>query len=233
MIAVLLSLALAAGSPSFKADFPGATVVESPAGGRYVQASGFTASGLGTSPARAARAFLEKYRAEFGIAAREQLVLKRGADPGMPGPVRFERRIDGAPVFDADVVLGVDAGGSVILVNATDSPARIRGRPALSRTAAIRAAKAGVPGLRRPGQVTAVRGWRPTLDAIRPVWRIDFTATEPAGDWRSYVDAETGKVLLRFDRRSSGSARPSVPSPPTMRPPIAPLDPGPRTAPTK
>ena len=39
--------------------------------------------------------------------------------------------------------------------------------------------------------------------AGRPVWRVDVIATKPSGAFRCYVDAETGKVLLRTDLRAS------------------------------
>jgi hypothetical protein len=237
VIAAFVVLALAAAPvPSFKADFPDAATVEAPGGGRLVQASRFSAPGLGSTPERAARAFLRKYGAAFGITAREKLVVKSGAGAasGPIGAVRFERRIDGFPVFDADVVVGVDGGGAVILVNATDVAARVSGRPVISRKAAIRAAKAAIPGLKGPGTASAVRGWRATPDSIRPVWRVDFTAAEPAGDWRSHVDAETGKVLLRTDRRAPTlGERAGLAAPAPMRGPVPPLELAPSTASTR
>lgn len=205
--ALSLALALAAApAPAFRADFPAAAVVESPSGERLVQASGFSAPGMGKTPEAAALAFLRKYGAAFGISPRQTLWAKSGGDDAGAGvgAIRVERRIAGAPVFDGDVVVGVDPAGAVILVNAADVPARVTGRPALSRAAAIRAARSAIPGLKGAGPATAQRGWRGNVDAVRPVWRVDFTAAEPAGDWRCYVDAETGKVLLRTDRRSPG-----------------------------
>lgn len=237
MIGAFLALALtAAPVASFKADFPDAAVVEAPGGGRLVQASGFSAPGLGTTPGRAARTFLRKYGAAFGITARQQLVQKGGAAAaaGTVGAVRFERRIDGLPVFDADLVVGVDGDGAVILVNAADAPPGVSGRPVISRRAAIRAAKEAIPGLRGPGTATAVRGWRAMPDSIRPVWRVDFAAAEPAGEWRSHVDAETGKVLLRTDLRAPGpGGRASLTTPPSVRGPVPPLELAPATAPTR
>jgi hypothetical protein len=212
----------------FRADFPGANVIESKAGGRLVQASGFSAAGLGDTPEAAARAFLARYGGAFGITAKEELVTLRATDPGRPGAVAFQRRIAGLPVFDADVVVGVDGAGAVILVNAADVPTRIAGRASGARGAEGRAAKAGTAGLKGAGHPTVERGWRGAGDVIRPVWRVDFVASEPPGDWRSYVDAETGKVLFRFDRRSPLAAPPG-PAAPRVRSldaPPAPAVPG-------
>jgi len=201
-IGLVMALAAAAGH-SFRADFPAAAVKETGAGGRLIQATGFSAPGLGSTPQAAAHAFLRRYGADFGITARQQLAARRNPHPGQVVAVTFERRIDGRPVFDADVVVGVDSTGAVILVNASDVPTRISGKAVISGGAALRAAKAAIPGLEGGGEATVERGWRGWVDVIRPVWRVDFVATRPPGDWRTYVDAQTGKVLLRMDRRAS------------------------------
>jgi len=71
MISLLLAATLGPGSPAdFRAAFPAASIVESPAGGRLTHASGFEAPGLGDTPEATARAFLAKYGAAFGIRAR-------------------------------------------------------------------------------------------------------------------------------------------------------------------
>jgi len=119
--------------------------------------------------------------------------------------VRFEREIDGLPVFDGDVVVGVDASNAVILVSASDVPTRVQGRSRISPKTAIRAARAAIPDLEIRDEPRAARGWRALVSVVRPVWRVDLVATRPPGDFRSYVDAETGKVLLRVDLRMSSS----------------------------
>jgi Zn-dependent metalloprotease len=119
--------------------------------------------------------------------------------------VRFERRIDGLPLFDGDVVVGVGAKNAIILVNGSDVPAQVKGRARISRKTAIRAAKAAIPGLENSDTARTERGWYAAGQVIRPVWRVDLTAARPPGDWRSYVDAETGKVLLRVDLRAYGA----------------------------
>ena len=194
----ILAVLIAAGVAEFKADFPGASVIESPASGRLTHASGFEARDLGDTPEAAARAFLVRYGAAFGVGPGQELIL-RGAPPkGGVGAVRFERRIGQLPVFDANLVVGVDAKSNVILVNAADVPPDVEGRHRKSRSAAVRAATAGLETSESP---RAQQGWRASGRAIRPVWRVDVIATKPPGDFRSYVDAETGKVLFRADLR--------------------------------
>jgi Zn-dependent metalloprotease len=206
MISLLLAATLGPGAPAdFKAAFPAASIIESPAGGRLTHVSGFEAPGLGDTPEAAARAFLAKYGTAFGINLRQQLVARGTPAPGQAAAVRFERRIDGSPVFDADVVVGVNAAYAVILVNSTDIPGEVKGRARISRRAAIRAAKVAIPGLETSDVPRTERGWRAVGHVIRPVWRVDFTAARPPGDWRTYVDAEAGKVLLRVDLRANAS----------------------------
>jgi Zn-dependent metalloprotease len=196
-------------------------VVEASPGGQLTHASDFSAPGLGKTPEAAARAFLKKYRGALGIGPRMALVARHAADPGTAGAVSFERQIDGLPVYDAGIVVGLDATGSVVLVNAAAVPAKVSGSQRTSRSAAIKAARAGIPEL-AAAQAVAERGWRGVLDTIRPVWRVDFT------DWRTYVDGQTGKVLFKVDRRTAlpatGPAGPRAPMPMQAAPASTPAD---------
>lgn len=202
--ALLLAAMLAEGDPAdFRAAFPAASAISSSGGDRLTHASGFEAAGLGDTPEAAARAFLARYGAAFGVTPRQALVARATPSPGQLGPVRFERRIDGLPLFDGDLVVGVDTRNVVIQVNASDVPAKVKGRARVSREAAIRVAKGAIPGLEMSDIPRAQRGWRAASQAVRPVWRVEFTAARPPGDWRTYVDAETGRVLLRVDLRAS------------------------------
>jgi hypothetical protein len=200
------SIAVAIGSAAvaaFKSDFPGASVVESPAGGRLTHASAFEARDLGNTPEAAARAFLRKYAAAFGVGDGQELVVNGAPAQGRPGPVRFERRVGGLTVFDGWIVVGVDSRNAVILVNAADVPADVTGHHRISRAAAIRAARSGVPGLRPSSVTRAARGWKAAAQTVRPAWRIDFIADDPPGDLRVYVDAENASVLFRANLRAS------------------------------
>lgn len=201
---LLIAVALGSGGLSdFKSEFPTASVIESPSGGRLTNAFGFEAAGLGETPLAAARAFLARYGAAFGLTAREELIVRGEPTPGQVVAVRFERRIDGLPLFDGDVVVGVDGKNAVTMVNGTDVPATVKGRARISRKTAVQAARASLRAQRAPEATRPERGWRATGRVIRPVWRVDLTVAEPAGDWRVYVDAETSKVLLRVDLRAT------------------------------
>jgi peptidase YpeB-like protein len=214
MIPVLLAAgaAISGGASDFKTAFPAASVITSADGARITHASGFEAEGLGDTPEAAARKFLARHGAAFGIGPRQQVVARDHPSPGQAVAVHFERRVGRAPVFDGDLVVGVNAKNAVVLVNAADIPARVAGRPRISRDSAIRAAKRAIRGLELSSAPRAERGWGATGNVIRPVWRVDFTATRPKGDWRTFVDAETGRVLVRADLRTTAQPPGIVPN---------------------
>jgi len=213
VIAVLLaaSAAMSGGARDFKTAFPAASVIGSADGTRLTHASGFQAEGRADTPEAAAREFLARHGAAFGIGPRQQVVARDHPASGQAVAVHFERRVGGAPVFDGDVVVGVNAKNAVVLVNTADVPARVAGRPRISRDSAIRAAKRAIGDLEVSGAPRAERGWRTAGEAIRPVWRVEFTAARPKGDWRTFVDAETARVLQRVDLRTTASPGPAVP----------------------
>jgi hypothetical protein len=158
---------------SFAADFPQAQLVKSDAAIR--SASGFSAPGD-------ARAFLEKYAESFGITSRQKLTQTLAT----PTLARFGRSLDGAPIFDGDIAVGLDGSGAVTLVNSGEVPAP-SGEPKLSRKAAQKIAGGG----------RGERGWKAFAGTLRPVWRID------SGERRTFVDADSGKVLLRVPLRTT------------------------------
>jgi Zn-dependent metalloprotease len=203
MIPALVLAAAAGGAALFKAAFPGASVTESAATGTVTSASGFEAQGLGNTPEDAARAFLARYGAAFGVGRRQELSVLPTVPPGPI--VRFQRRIEGFPVFDADIVVGTKSDSSVIVVNTSAVAAKVTGKARIPRAAAIKSAKAAIPNLKSSDPPHAEQGWRTAGHSVRPVWRVDFVAVRPPGDYRSYVDAETGKVLFRVDRRKTNS----------------------------
>jgi Zn-dependent metalloprotease len=193
------------GLDAFTSAFPAAETSVSPSGGRLTHASGFRVDGLGDTPEAAARAFLTRHGAAFGIGADQRLLLTYATQAGTFGAVRFSRHIGGLPVFDGGVTVGVDAQGGVVLVNAGDVPEAVSGRFRISKKTAVARARAAFPGLETADTPRADRGWRGAGKTVRPVWRVDFMASHPPGDWRTFVDADTGKVIQRMNLRVFGS----------------------------
>lgn len=208
MIAALLLFAVLVqdGPGAFVSAFPGAETSPSASGERLIHASGFRAEVHGDSPEATARAFLSRHGAAFGVVPGQELVLQYTTARGEAGPVRFSRRIDALPLFGGDVTVGLDAVGAVVLVNVGDVPPTISGRSRISWRSAVERARAAIPGLQLAGTPTAERGWMAAGKTIRPVWRVDFAASRPAGDWRTFVDADSGRVLLRTNQRVSGAS---------------------------
>jgi MYXO-CTERM domain-containing protein len=189
---------------------PQTTAFASADGARLIHASGFSVDTGLARPVDAAAAFLAMNGAAFGVSDRHELAEKGGAPGDGPAAVHIGRYIDGLPVFGGDLVVGV-ANGRVFSVNSSDVPAAVGGSHALGPRAAADAALSGLHGgetATEPAIVAA--GWRPILDQVRAVYQVDVSTRVPSGEWRLFVDGETGKVLFRLDRRAYASATGSV-----------------------
>ena len=191
----------------FASEFPASRRIAASGGRQLVHASGFLAAPGAGDPADAARAFLAAHGAAFGVTPRQALIATAGPGAGEIGAVRFERVIDGLPVFGGDLVVGVDERGRPFVVNGAAVPADVSGRHSLGASAAERAAIASFAGA---GPAAVAAGWRALAATTRAVYRVDFIAADPPGDWRVFVDGETGTTLfrqpLRFDATAPGSA---------------------------
>src|SRR4051794_12639458 len=118
---VIFALLLAAAAASFKADFPQAKVTEAPS--NIVNASGFTARGLGNTPETAARAFAARYAADFGPTADQKLVPRGKPVKSKSGTVfHFERQLQGDPVVGADLLVTVNGASSVVEAHTVEVP---------------------------------------------------------------------------------------------------------------
>jgi len=218
LIPLLLAAAAASGGAAeFLAAYPGASVILTGDGTRITHASGFEAPSSGSTPAAAALAFLGKHHAAFGIGKRQHLQARSHPRAGQPASIHVERRIDGLPVFDGDLVVGVNGAGAVTLVNGTDVPEKIGGKVHVTRQAAIAAAQAAIPDLQTSDSPKATRGWRAAGKGVIPVWRVDFAASRPSGDFRTYVSADTGKVLQRTNLRSTARPPGVAPAKPDLQ----------------
>lgn len=134
--------------------------------------------------------------------------------------LKFEQRLRGLPVWPAEVILHLDAGGNVYLLDGAYVPTpKLAGvEPAISSEAAVRKVRAIVPegdraDVSRPELIVYV----PDAREPRLAWRVE---TESALDqrWLVVIDAVDGAKLLAynrafhaavpgFDRDLSGKAR--------------------------
>jgi uncharacterized protein (TIGR03382 family) len=205
---VLLAAALTANPHArhFLTDHPAAAQQNS-ADGHLTHASGFLADTGARDAETAARSFLADYEGEFGI-GNDGLELRGMPQAGKSGAVKFARTLNGMQLFGGEVTVGVDEKHRVFLVNAGSGAGTVSGSHLIGETAAHQAALEAVASSADAGEGTIVQGYRNFLGQTRAVYRVDFINT--AGDWRSFVDGETGKVLLRQNLRSYATAPGSV-----------------------
>ncbi len=204
---ILLSVLAATPVEGFVRDHPQSERLATRDGARLLHASGFVADFGAREPVVAARAFLAAQGVAFGVVPAHELVLRGAPAAGNVGAVRFERRIGGLPVFGGDLVVGVDGRNRVFVVNTADVPPGVSGSHAIGESGARAAAFAVFPGgARRAGPASVTAGWRRLVAGLRAVYRVDFAAAEPPGDWRVFVDGETSAPLFREDLRAYASA---------------------------
>ncbi len=187
---------------------PGSDRTYSMDGRTMLHASGFTADMGVRVPEAAARAFLEAERGTFGLSAGQTLEAVAAPAPGTAGAVHFVRKVSGLPIFDGNIVVGVDGNGRVFLVNATEVSSWMAGHHALEdgQAASIALGSFG-QSVEGAGPAAVARGWRTSGGELRAVYQVDFIAGVPAGDWRVFVDGETGRALFRFNRRMNLTAQ--------------------------
>src|SRR5689334_8101047 len=205
-LSLLLAIAIHP-AETFAARFPGSSALRAAGGEHLVHASGFVADMGARAPEEAARAFLAEHGGAFGVASGQSIVLDAAPAAGEPGAVRFHRTIGGLPVFGGDLVVAVDAQNRVFLVNSGRVGSSMSGRHAVGDDAARRSATSFA---RRAASAAVSAGWRALADSLRAVYRVDFVAQDPPGDWRVYVDGETGRALFRENLRDFVSAASSV-----------------------
>ena len=197
IVALLLAATPAA---SFKADFPKAKVSEAVPGGPLVSAQGFVARGMGNTPESAAKAFVERYGKLFGVTGDDKLGSAEKPVKSKKGTtVSFERQHQGDPIFDANLVVGLNGANSVVSVKTVAVPQKTSGSFKLSKEDIIRAAAETQSDLSRDSPPHANRGWIVWGDALKAVWHVDLVAGNPQTIWRSTIDGDDGTLMTRTD----------------------------------
>lgn len=191
--------------------------------GRPVPAEAFGADAA-DAPDRAAREFLDRYGAAFGVhdPVRQLDATRVSAGPGGQRDVRFVGTHAGLPVLGAEVVVTVEADGDVASAHgevATAGGPTVSAAPgsgvtaeqarAVAVRATARAERRTATGLQvgvleRWAYDPALLGPQPASAAgpgTRPVWRVEVRATQgPPVDRLVLVDDTTGQVVLSFDQ---------------------------------
>ncbi len=183
--------------------------------GRYL------ATGLPTDPVAAARTWIAENSDLLGLtgAATDNLELLAAAPIGAGRAVLLRQRFDGLEAgHDGQIVVGVRRGKVAYVTSSLARSTNLSGEQRLSAADAVRAAaaEAGIDAGTLTGERTS-DGWTvfdadslthpararlvavPTpTDGVRRAWETSLidNGGEPAG-FASFVDAETGEVLIR------------------------------------
>lgn len=169
------------------------------------------------SPADAARESLEDYGAAFGLDGEtSRAVLGRSLSSATGGTVvRAEQRVDGVPVFGAQVVLTLDRSDDVVSLDADTLRAGPEVEVPAARVDRGEAVRLAVQGARAGDDIddsdeaevtgSVVRRWLydPELVGVddpvgvRPVWEVALRG--PGVRQTVLVETADGDVALRFD----------------------------------
>ncbi|HUT78337.1 MAG TPA: hypothetical protein VM285_11650, partial [Polyangia bacterium] len=183
---------------AFTEAHPGAELVADESAERWSLIYGFATAPAAGDPAIIAGRFLADHAALLGLAGEGSgVALDRVVPHRSRRYCRFEQTYLGRPVFDAAVIVGIDAAGRVFQVSSTAVAATTWSKvPSVDGPAAVVAAAQGVYGMGEPIDVTL--GWFAEIDAAVPAWLV-VAPGEGLHLWRTFVDARTGAVLWRDD----------------------------------
>ncbi len=160
--------------------------------------------------------FLENHRALLGLAAipQVQIRLENAVQTAMGLRFVFVQTAFDLPVFDAHLILNTSIGNLLSIFNALSAAHFERRIPALSALSAYQTAwqAVGDPTLR--SAETVELGYSEDGELV---YRIRIPATDPPADWEVWVDAASGEILRKTDRRifTDGVGRVFIPDPKT------------------
>lgn len=190
-----------------------------------------TAVPAGTGPVERARRFLQETSEILDLFPDVALTTVE-ARPTLAGSlVRFRRQVNGIAVEESMVSVHLTTEGKVYWVNKQASatlPAA--GRRVLiaedaARGEALIDLRPDLSSLRAPVQSELVL--KENGGVLRYTWRVDVAANKPLGDWRYWIDAESGALMGKENLLLFARARIFNPNPlvtlkdPTLRDPLA------------
>ena len=165
----------------------------------------------GAAAADEVHAFLAGNAVALGLRADlADLVLDREVQDLGGTTLRYHQIVDGIPVFEGEVVAGLDPAGALIHVRSDYDrlAAAIATRPAVSADDAVRLAGAELG-------VALSRGTAPELVIVRGdkrapgphlAWKVGADVRSPRGDWLIFVDAVGGSIVRVIDMLKSAGA---------------------------
>lgn len=118
--------------------------------------------------------------------------------------IEFDALRDGIPIWRSSITARVRNGALILLGAATYPDTPTRGGHELDPTVAKARAIAGGPA---PGavhrDVAAVPLWLPIVESnalvLRAVYEVRSRTADPVGEWRTFVDADSGEVVAWYN----------------------------------
>lgn len=159
-------------------------------------------------PERAARNFVQRYAAAWGIEQQSNSLrlIAQNNDPRGTIMLRFEQRWRDLPVFGTDLRVHIDAAGMLHTINGQllpdlQPPAT---QPSLSADAAQKRAAAALGGtiVAAPQLGIARKDDRDVL-----VWRVILLDQQRPARWIAWIDALDGTVRLAIDTLATARER--------------------------
>jgi len=144
--------------------------------------------------------FLSQNRRLLGLADNPdvELSLVKTQSTAIGQRYVLEQRAYGLPVFETQLVLVAADDKLRSLFNALSSQDFHQFSPAISASSALSKARAatGTGALRLPEEVEL--GYAPSGELV---YRLRLPAANPPADWEVWIDALSGQILRRIDRR--------------------------------
>jgi Zn-dependent metalloprotease len=168
---------------------------------------GFRTARAAGLPEQAARNFLsansELFELEENLAGlrRRRVIRSLGANH-----VIFSQVHAGYRVHRGYVTVHMDRAGRAFLAKNRSVPARLLPpafRAKVGRGEAVKKARRSLRKTDRESKVSGTeRVWFPERDRLAPAWKLRITRDKPREDWIVFVDAQTGRILSRYDNLS-------------------------------
>ena len=183
------------------------------------------ASSSSKSPKAIATSFLKKIAPDLKIKSDlSQLKFDKVKESVLGTHVLFQQYHDGKPISTAWVRVDIDKDGKVFnvqndlvpapLVAKAKAPARRGAVPAVTEKAAQKVALDAVDGKTKEVLEKELL-YFPFQGVPTQAWKIIVKTEKPAGEWKFYIDVQTGGVLDRTNllKRSNGKGQVFDPNP--------------------
>ncbi|TIN99374.1 MAG: hypothetical protein E5Y03_21920 [Mesorhizobium sp.] len=162
-----------------------------------------------------ARDFISQNSTAFGLDGNAaNLVLKR-VRTGLSGTVvEYEQRLNGLPIIDSQIGVSIDRVGDVTSVtkNLIEVPSSKTGSvPTTAKLAEADVLDIVSADLKPAGRIieapTVSKAYLNEDNVLTLTYIVRVAVQEPFGYWEYHIDAETGRIAEKFDRRAQENKR--------------------------